>query len=71
MSRLDELIQELCPDGVAYKTLNEICNISAGGDVPKDTFSFLKKRYPGNWNLPENCMTKKSAAERSRCFLSR
>lgn len=39
MSRLDELIQELCPDGVAYKTLNEICNISAGGDVPKDTFS--------------------------------
>lgn len=42
MSRLDELIQELCPDGVAYKTLNEICNISAGGDVPKDTFSVMK-----------------------------
>lgn len=39
MSKLDELIQELCPDGVAYKNLNEVCNISAGGDVPKDTFS--------------------------------
>src|SRR5699024_12696470 len=44
MSRLDELIQELCPDGVAYKTLNEICNISAGGDVPKDTFSKKEDR---------------------------
>ena len=34
-------------------------------------FSFLKKIYPGSWNLPENCMTKKSAGERNRCFLSR
>lgn len=24
MSRLDELIQELCPDGVEYKTLGEL-----------------------------------------------
>ncbi len=24
MSRLEELIQELCPDGVEYKTLGEI-----------------------------------------------
>lgn len=39
MIKLDELIQELCPTGVAYKNLNEVCNISAGGDVPKDTFS--------------------------------
>ena len=39
MTKLDELIQELCPTGVAYKNLNEVCNISAGGDVPKDTFS--------------------------------
>ena len=30
MSKLEELIQELCPDGVEYKVLGEICNISRG-----------------------------------------
>ena len=30
MSKLDELINELCPDGVEYKTLNTICTISKG-----------------------------------------
>ena len=27
MSRLDELIKELCPDGVEYKTVGEVCNV--------------------------------------------
>ena len=27
MSRLDELIQELCPDGVRFKPLEQCCNI--------------------------------------------
>ena len=27
MSKLDELINELCPDGVEYRTISEICNI--------------------------------------------
>ena len=26
MSRLEELIQELCPNGVEYKTINDVCN---------------------------------------------
>jgi type I restriction enzyme S subunit len=30
MSKLDELIQELCPDGVEYKTLNEIGTLVRG-----------------------------------------
>lgn len=30
MSRLDELIQELCPNGVEYKELGEICEITTG-----------------------------------------
>lgn len=42
MSRLDELIKELCPDGVEYKTLGEVATIKNGkdykhlkeGDVP-------------------------------------
>ena len=39
MSKLDELIKKLCPDGVEYKTLGEVCDVTAGGDVPKNSFS--------------------------------
>lgn len=38
MSRLDELIRDLCPDGVEYKKLGEVATISRGG-------SFQKKDY--------------------------
>ena len=30
MTKLDELIQQLCPDGVKYYTLNTICNVYDG-----------------------------------------
>ena len=37
MSRLDELIQELCPDGVEYKTLGEIAiDIYRGSGITRD-----------------------------------
>ncbi len=32
MSKLQKLIQELCPDGVEYKTLGEIATIKNGRD---------------------------------------
>ena len=32
MSRIDELIQQLCPDGVEYKNLNEVLTIKNGRD---------------------------------------
>ena len=32
MTKLDELIQELCPDGVEYKELQEILTIKNGSD---------------------------------------
>ena len=38
MSKLDELIQELCPDGVEYKKLGEIATISRGGNFQKKDF---------------------------------
>lgn len=38
MSRLDELIQQLCPDGVEYKKLGEIATISRGGNLQKKDF---------------------------------
>ena len=39
MSRLDEVIAELCPDGVEYKTLGEIATITRGGNFQKKDFS--------------------------------
>lgn len=36
MSKLDELINELCPNGVEVKTISEVCNISRGVVISKD-----------------------------------
>ncbi len=49
MSNLKELIAELCPDGVEFKKLGDITEISAGGDVPKDRFS---KSKDSKYNIP-------------------
>lgn len=38
MSKLDELLRELCPDGVEYKKLCEIATISRGGNFQKKDF---------------------------------
>lgn len=38
MSRLEELIAELCPEGVEYKTLGEIAGVSRGGSFQKRIF---------------------------------
>ena len=39
MSRLDELIAELCPDGVEYKELNEVCRFQNGFAFKSGLFS--------------------------------
>lgn len=35
MSRIDDLIRELCPDGVEYKTLGDVAEIVRGNGMPK------------------------------------
>ena len=43
MTKLDELIQQLCPDGVKYYTLNTVCNVYDGTHkTPKYTDSGIK-----------------------------
>lgn len=49
MSRLDELIGELCPDGVTFQPLGNVCEIRSGWGFPnaeqgkkKASFLFLK-----------------------------
>lgn len=35
MSKLEELIKELCPNGVEYKRLGDIATITRGGNFQK------------------------------------
>lgn len=47
MSRLEELIQELCPDGVEYKSLGEVCKLVTGATPSK-----TRKEYWENGTIP-------------------
>ena len=38
MNRLEQLIQELCPNGIEYKTLGEIATITRGGNFQKKDY---------------------------------
>ena len=38
MSRLAELIEELCPDGVEYRPLGEVADLQRGSGMPKKLF---------------------------------
>lgn len=39
MSRLQELIQRLCPDGVEYKPLGEVGTFTRGNGLQKKDFT--------------------------------
>ncbi len=45
MSKLSELIGRLCPDGVEYKTLGEVCEIKTGKGITK-TDATSGGKYP-------------------------
>ena len=47
MSRLDELIRELCPDGVEYKALSDVCQLITGATPSK-----ANKAYWENGTIP-------------------
>lgn len=53
MSRIDELIKEKCPDGVEYKPLSEVTNLTAGDRIRKSMMSD-EAEYPvmGGGNKP-------------------
>ena len=36
MSKLDELINRLCPNGVKFRRIGDICDIFTGGEAPDD-----------------------------------
>lgn len=49
MTELEKLTKNLCQNGVAYKTIGEVCSLSAGGDVPKNNFS---KEKTSKYTIP-------------------
>lgn len=54
MSRLNELITELCPDGVEYKKVSEIAAVSRGKVMSKDYLQEHSGSYPVYSSQTEN-----------------
>ena len=55
MSKLDELVSELCPDGVIYKTVGDVCGlitdyVAAGSFAEVVRKNLCKVRSPGIHN---------------------
>ena len=68
MSKLDELIKELCPNGVEYKELKDICVIKKGVQLNKEKLlekaeypvingGILPSGYWNDYNVKENTIT--------------
>lgn len=54
MNKLEELIQELCPNGVKYRTVGDICNICRGVVISKDFIRDNVGAYPVYSSQTEN-----------------
>ena len=54
MSRLEELIEELCPNGVEYKAIEDICRISRGRVISKNYIQAHEGEYPVYSSQTEN-----------------
>ena len=68
MSKLEELIQQYCPDGVEWKTLDEVCQkVFAGGTPTSSNSSYYGGDIPwlrsGEVNFNEINSTEKSITE--------
>lgn len=46
MNRIEQLIAELCPDGVEYRTVNDVCKVSRGRVISKDFIRINHGNYP-------------------------
>ena len=43
MSRVNDLIKKLCPNGVVFKTIGDVCKVYTGGETPTD---LIKEKVP-------------------------
>lgn len=54
MSKLNDLIKELCPDGVEYKRVDDVCRISRGRVMSKSYIASNEGEYPVYSSQTEN-----------------
>lgn len=54
MSKIEELIEKLCPDGVKYKNIEELCEISRGKVMSKEFIKSNVGEYPVYSSQTEN-----------------
>ena len=54
MSKLEEMIERFCPDGVEYRTINEICTITRGRVMSKEYIRENIGEYPVYSSQTEN-----------------
>jgi len=54
MSKIEQLIQQYCPNGVEYKTIGEICKVSRGVVISKDYIRDNVGEYPVYSSQTEN-----------------
>lgn len=50
MSKLEKLIQELCPNGIQYHLIGDICDVLTGGEAPPE--SIKEKEPQGEYIYP-------------------
>jgi restriction endonuclease S subunit len=62
MNKIEQMIMELCPNGVKFKKLGEICEISRGVRVIKSQLE-EKGKYP----VYQNCMTPLGYFDKKNC----
>ena len=58
MNKIEKMIKELCPNGVEWKKLGEVCEFVVGGDIPKNKISKQETRAKIIHNLVEYCKVK-------------
>ena len=46
MNKIEKLIKELCPNGVEYKSLDDLCEIKKGQQLNKENFKSIDGGYP-------------------------
>ena len=51
MSKLEELIQQLCPDGVEYKRLGDVLVIKNGRDYKSFKVEMFQSMAPWNYGI--------------------
>ena len=54
MSKINELVEKLCPNGAEYYSIRDLCNITRGRVMSKDYIHDNRGEYPVYSSQTEN-----------------